>query len=230
MKPLHFLPGLFLIMALTVFPVSRASASDAWITEMGDTPLLKPPFRKTFYAGEMLRVKLLEGTALRLSLGAGSQGGLVAIIPLKGGNRAGAKTILQKEPVIFTETVEEADELALRVFTGVANLEGEVEPMTETAVSEGERAELPIAPQTESVARFVNVSDYRSVFVYSFLTAGEDVSKTSEYDRTITLDFRGSSKSKTWKSSADRVVVEVRKGKVLFKTGQPFAGTTQKTK
>lgn len=213
-----------LICLALLLTASAAFADDLWLAETANAPLMTPPFRKNFYAGEFLRVKLVRGQALRLSLGPGSKGALVAVIPLKGGVRAGEKLLLRKEPLVYTETLEEAEELALKVFAGMANLEGDLETMTEHVLAEGESFTYSLPPFQESVVRFVNVSDFRSTLLYTFFSGGEDISKSSEWDRTITLEFKGSSLTKTWKSAADKLVVEAKKGTLLVKAGRPFAG------
>jgi len=216
--------GSLLCVAL-LWMATAAFADDTWLTESSSAPLLTPPFRKNFYAGELLRVKLIRGQALRIALGPGSKGGMVAVVPLKGGLRAGEKLVLRKEPLVFTETLEEAEELALKVLVGMANLEGDLEPMAEKTLAEGQTFSFELQPFQESVVRFVNVSDFRSTMVYTFFSGGEDISKSNEFDRTITLEFKGSSRVKTWKSASDRLQVEAKHGTVLVKAGRPFAGS-----
>lgn len=199
-----------------------AAADDSWMLDAATAEVLVPPFKKTLYAGELVRLPTARAKALRVSLAQGSSRALVLLIPVKGDKRAGQKEILKDEPLILLHSTVEADYFALKVFTGSANLEADVWPLEETVVPEGQKIEIPLVPHRQVTARFVNVSDFRSTFVHTFYSGEEDVSKATDYNRTASLEFNGSSITRNWKTSANRIVVETVRGKVLVRVGHPF--------
>jgi hypothetical protein len=82
-----------------------------------------------------------------------------------------------------------------------------------------------MTPGMEALGRFVNVSDFRSSVTYEFFSGQTSVSRDAARSRTITLDFRGSSKDKRWECEGDRMEVKVHRGKMIVKAGQPFLQT-----
>jgi hypothetical protein len=198
-------------------------AADNWIKDALSAESMSPPFKKTFYAGELLQIKLQDATAFRLMVSDDSNGGMVAVIPMRGRKRAGKKLKLENETMLFTQSTDEADGLAVKVLTGKVNLEGDVEKMHEIVIEEGQEGEIPINPNRESITgRFINISDFRSTVTFRFMLDGQDVSNTSDRQRTLSLEFKGSSRAKTWKGGADKVIVKVHHGRVKFKAGHPF--------
>jgi hypothetical protein len=210
------------LAALVFFVTAGGCHADWWLEDVKDAPELIPPFRKELYAGELVRVKILKDKALRLIMAEGSTKGLAAIIPISDNKRVGAKRMLEKGPLVFLEMPMESDYLALRVFTGKIQLEGDVVPMKEHRVTEGNKVEVPIEPFQMVVGRFVNGSEYRSVVTYDFLSGPDVISKSSQRNRTHTLEFKNSSIEKTWKSAADKISVEAFRGDIVFKVGSPF--------
>jgi len=136
--------------------------------------------------------------------------------------RSGPKEVLKDEPLLLLHAPSECDYFALKVFTGSANLEASVDTLQEVIVEEGTKATLPLIPFRQATGHFVNLSDFRSTLVYSFSSGGEDISKSTDWNRTINLEFNGSSTTKTWKTAADRITVEAVHGRALVKVGHPF--------
>lgn len=199
-----------------------ALADDTWISEAETGELLSAPFVKTMYAGEMAKLTVPKGKALRLSLRQGSTRALVILIPIKDGKRNGPKEMLKDEPLMLLHTAGEADYFAMKVITGTALLDADVDNVEEFSLDEGQKITIPLIPFRQTTGRFVNLSDYRSTTVYNFLSGTDEISKTSEWDRTVSMEFKGSNQTKTWKTAADKLVVEAVHGKILVKVGQPF--------
>lgn len=214
--------ALLLVFLSIAFPAAEASADDTWMNETDAAALVNAPFRKTLYAGEMFRLAIPKGRAIRLSLGEGSSRAVVLLIPMRDGKRTGPKEVLKDEPLLLLHSSAEADWFALKVFTGVANLDAEVDAVEEFVIDEGQKTTVPLRAFTQTAARFVNLSDFRSTAVYTFLAGQDDISKSSDWDRTVNLEFKGSSMTKTWKTAADRIVIEAVHGKVQVKLGHPF--------
>lgn len=210
-----------LIITLALLP-SFCLGDDPWLTDAAEAQILTPPFRKTLYAGETARLAVLKDKVIRLNIGEGSKKALAVVIPLLEGKRSGPKEILKDEPLILTHSTLEADYFAFKVFTGELHLDVDVEDLPDVVVDEGKEAEIVLIPNHQATGRFVNASDFRSTCIYSFKSAGEDVSKSSDYNRTLTMEFKGSSVIKTWKTEADRLIVRAVRGKVLVKAGHPF--------
>lgn len=215
----------FILFAIVLLASSGALASDKWIKSASKAKLFTPPFRSEFYAGETLRIKVKEGAALRLIVSGEAEGSRVAIIPMNGKTRAGRKTVMEDETLIFTESTDQADVLAAKVVTGKVKIEGDYDPMAEIIIEEGQEGEVEINPYKDTIAgRFVNLSDFRSTVTFKFMLDGQDVSNTSDRHRTLSLEFKGSSRAKNWKGGADKVIVKVHHGKIKFKAGHPFSG------
>lgn len=216
-------PFAALLLALILAAMAgRAAADESWIADAAKAEVLVPPFKKTLYAGELVRLPTARGKALRVALAQGSSRALVVLIPVKDEKRVGPKEVLKDEPLVLLHSTAEADYFALKVFTGVASLEADVWQLEETVIPEGQKVEFPLVPYRQITGRFVNLSDFRSSFVYAFYSRDEDVSKATDYNRTVSLEFAGSNLTKTWKTPADRIVVETLRGKVLVRVGHPF--------
>lgn len=218
------LPVIFAIavLAVTAFGSAEARADDDWIKDARGKKPLVAPFRKNAYAGEVGRISVMKNKVLRLTAAEGSSRATVVVIPLKDGRKAGPKEVLKEDPLILLQSPLEADEFVFKVFTGIVNLEGDVDEVTEVVVEEGKKEEIKLIPFKEATGRFTNISDFRSTCTYSFFSGDEDISKSNDFNRTITLEFNGSNLTKTWKTAADRIVVEAIWGKVLVRIGQPF--------
>jgi hypothetical protein len=213
---------IFVVMLL-LFACLPARAADNWLADALKAQTMQPPFRKTYYAGELLQINITKASALRLSIGDNADGGRVAVIPMKGSRRAGRKVTIDSAPVIFTQGTEEADTLAVKILSGKIDLEGDSERMSEIVIEEGQEGEIVVDPRHETISgRLINLSDYRSTITFRFMLNGEDVSNTSDRQRTLSLEFKGSSRAKTWKGGADKVIVKVHHGKIAFKAGHPF--------
>lgn len=212
----------FFALVFSLLAVSAAHADDTWISEAAEAELVFAPFGKTMYAGEVCRLAVPKGMAVRLSLRAGSTRALAMLIPIKDGKRSGPKEALKDDPLMLLHTTGEADWFALKVFTGTAIIDAEVDRVEEFSLEEGQKVTIPLIPFRQTTGRFVNLSDYRSTTVYSFLAGSDEISKTSDWDRTVSMEFKGSNQTKTWKTAADRMVVEAVHGKILVKVGQPF--------
>jgi hypothetical protein len=196
---------------------------DEWALESSQAPLLVPPFKREVFAGEVFRVGLIQGQALKLTFDGGSRGGVVLAIPVKDKTALAEKEVLKSgKPSVMPYSAGEADAVAVRVFTGTGSLVGELEPMAEKTVSEGETAEFTMTPGIEAIGRFINISDFRSSVTYEFFSGQTSVSRDAARSRTITLDFRGSNKDKRWECEGDKMVVKVHRGKMIVKAGQPF--------
>lgn len=217
------LAGILLIaVAAALCFGASASADDTWMNETADAEKLVAPFRRTMYAGELFRLEVPRGKAMRLTLGEGSSKAIVMLIPMKDGKRTGPKEILKDEPLFLLHSAAEADWFAMKVFTGQARVDAEVDVLEEITVEEGNKIKIPLVPFRQTTGRFVNLSDFRSTANYTFLAGEEDVSRSSDWDRTVNLEFKGSSMTKTWKTPADRMVVEAVRGKIIVKVGHPF--------
>lgn len=213
--------ALVFMALMLVFPPG-ARAEDDWIAEARKTPALKAPFRKNAYAGEVGRIAVMKNKALRLTAAEGSNRATVVVIPLKDGKKVGAKEVLRDEPLTLLQSPLESDEFVFKVFTGIVNLEGDADDITEVVLEEGQKGEIRLIPFKEATGRFTNISSFRSTCSYSFFSGEDDISKSNDFNRTITLEFNGSNLTKTWKTAADRIVVEAIWGKVLVRIGQPF--------
>ncbi|TAL15891.1 hypothetical protein EPN96_11475 [bacterium] len=213
----------FLFLAMILLATPRLWALDEWALESSGAPLLVPPFKREVFAGEVFRAGLVQGQALKLTFDGGNRGGVVLAIPVKDKTALAEKEVLKSGvPAVMVYSAGEADGVAVRVFTGAGSLTGELEPMDEKTVSEGETAEFAMAPGIEAIGRFINVSDFRSSVTYEFFSGQTSVSRDAARSRTITLDFRGSSKDKRWECEGDKMVVKVHRGKMIVKAGQPF--------
>lgn len=211
-----------LFLSISLFTGSAAYSDDTWLVDAKGAELLTAPFGKTMYAGEVCRLAVPKGMAVRLALRSGSARAMVMLIPIKDGKRSGPKELLKDEPLTLLHTTGEADWFALKVVTGTAILDADVDRVEEFSLEEGQKITIPLIPFRQTTGRFVNLSDYRSTTVYNFLAGTDEISKTSDWDRTVSMEFKGSNQTKTWKTAADRLVVEAVHGKVLVKVGQPF--------
>ncbi|MFO7769255.1 MAG: hypothetical protein R6W82_09930 [bacterium] len=115
----------------------------------------------------------------------------------------------------------ENDELVF-VPREASELKVESGEMTEQPLAGGEELSVPIEPGVETVGRFVNLDDGESVCVYEFYRGEEVPMEVPVEYRTITLHGAGDWSQKSWEADADRIVLQVRKGRVQVKAGQPF--------
>ncbi len=208
--------------ALLCLP-ALAIAGDEWVANSANAPVLIPPFSRQVFAGEVFRVVPVQNQAFRLMFDGGERGGVVIAMPERELKAFAGKEVLQsKKPLVFKYSKDEIGSVALRVFTGAGTLSAEIDPMEEKILSEGEKAEFRMTPGKEAFARFVNVSDFRTIFTYEFFSGETSMSKDPARVRTLTLDFKGNDKEKTWDCEGDKMTVTVYKGKVLVKAGQPF--------
>lgn len=214
--------ALHLVLLVLFCLTTTAFADDTWMSETDSAEQLTAPFRRTMYAGELFRLSVPKGRAIRLTLGDGSAKAIVMLIPMKEGKRTGPKEILKDEPLYLLHSAAEADYFAMKVFTGMANVDAEVAMLDEITIEEGKKETIPLVPFRQTTGRFVNLSDFRSTASYTFLAGDEDISKSSDWDRTVNLEFKGSSMTKTWKTPADKIIVEAVRGRVLVKIGHPF--------
>ncbi len=213
---------LIALAALSLCSSLAIAADDTWINDAAKAKGKNPPFTRRLFAGEVLKINLVKSKALRLTLAEYDKGGLLAIIPMKDGRRTGSKILMKDEPVIFTETLAEASYLAVKIITGRVKLTSELADMRLVEIAEGSPVELPIRPRAEISGRFVNISEFRSTCIFSFYKNGEEVSSEPKRNRTLTLEFKGSNKVKTWKPNADTLKIETVRGNILFKYGTPF--------
>lgn len=210
--------------ALTIFflSASPAVAAEKWITNAESAPEMVPPFQRTLYAGEVIRMRVLRNSALRVSFGEGTKGGFAVVAPVKDFEQTEDKRFIQDYPVVLTYSHEEVDYAVLKVVIGMVAVVADLSPMREEYVEEGQEVSFRVEPYMEVRGRFVNLSDFRSIVSYEFRRNGEDVSRSGERDRTIVLNFRNSASEKLWCGTADELIVKVTRGRVLVKAGQPF--------
>jgi formylmethanofuran dehydrogenase subunit D len=210
------------VLTLLLAGAPRAAAMEAWIAEARTAPEVVPPFQRKLYAGEVIRIRVLRSSALRLTFGIETRGGLAVVAPVKNGQQIEEKRIIQEYSEIFTYSFEEADYVALRVVTGFVALEADLAPMREEFVGEGQQVSFRIEPYMEVRGRFVNANDFRSTVSYEFRKDGKDISRSAPIDRTLVLNFRNSASEKLWSTVGDELIVTVKRGRVVVKAGQPF--------
>ena len=221
--PLGYLPFAVAFAAgLFLAPRPARGADDSWIADARAEAPTGAPGKKSMFAGETGRLLVKKNRVLKVALGEGSSRATVIFLPLKDGKRAGDKEVLKDEPLILMHSTVEADEIVFKVFTGAANLEIDSEELKDVIVDEGKKEEIRLIPFQDTVGRFVNLSDFRSSCTYTFMSGGEEVSKSNEWNRPVSLEYVGSSLTKTWKTAADRIIVEAIHGRVLVRIGHPF--------
>jgi len=209
--------GAVVLLLILTLPVQSGNVKvPDWVKGVPNAPVMKPPFEKELAAGEILRVKVENGKALKAS-GTGKIYRFKDGKPLVGVSPAspsGGTTYLYDSYI-------EADEYVI-YSKGGGKIKLSHGDMLEASVVEGMELRLSLKPKDITVGRFVNIDKGESQFVYSFLKSDKDVSKAPLKFRTKTLNTQGNFERFSWEVGADFIAIKVTKGRLQVKVGQPF--------
>ncbi|MFP3999201.1 MAG: VWA domain-containing protein, partial [Desulfobacterales bacterium] len=204
---------------------------EPWMDRVSSAEVLEPPVKKgDMEEGEIFRVKIEPDKALSTFTSGG-----VRIYAFKQGQPV-VKFVYSGGRLKVYLSPEEADEIVLynpsdsRFRDHARVKQGE---MPERVLAAGEEMRIRMKPGDESVARFVNMADSESKVYYTWLSQGRELPESElapKHFRTKTLragkNFRSTFNQLEGKASGDTLLVQVQKGRVLVKAGQPFQPKT----
>ncbi len=204
-----------------------------WASQVSSEPTMVPPFELNLTEGEMVRIKVEPGKDIDVSgrsLTAGNSA--FTVVPFQNGRPVvdpsmGTMNLSEEgQGVRFrrSETIQEADEIVVRVREGEVMISVTVDEMTEQRVMAGEEVKVPVELGKDIKVRLVNLKAGPSKCIWEFSYKGgllsDDDMGPLEY-RTATLRNKNESESQTFQANADEMTVRVEEGEILVKIGQP---------
>ena len=204
---------------------------EPWMDRVASAEVLEPPVKKgDMEEGEIFRVKIERDKALSTFASGG-----VRIYAFKQGQPV-VKFVYSGGRLKVYLSPEEADEIVLynpsdsRFRDHARVRQGD---MPERVLGAGEEMRVRMKPGDESVARFVNMADSESKVYYTWLSQGQELPESElapKRFRSKSLragkNFRSTYNQMEGKASGDTLLVQVKKGRVLVKAGQPFQPKT----
>jgi Ca-activated chloride channel family protein len=204
---------------------------ESWMDRVSSAEVLEPPVKKgDMEEGEIFRVKIKPDKALS----AFTSGG-VRIYAFKQGQPV-VKFVDSGGRLKVYLSPEEADEIVLynpsdsRFRDHVRVKQGD---MPERLLSDGEEMRIRMKPGDDAVARFVNMADSESKVYYTWLSQSQELPESElapKRFRSKTLragkNFRSTYNQLEGEAPGDTLLVQVQKGRVLVKAGQPFQSKT----
>ena len=209
----------------------QGPAREPWMDRVSSAAVLEPPVKKSdLEEGEIFRVQIERDKALSTFASGG-----VRIYAFKQGQPV-VKFVYSGGRLQVYLSPKEADEIVLynpsdsRFRDHARVKQGD---MPERVLADGEEMRIRMKPGDESVARFVNMADSESKVYYTWLSQGTELLEselTPKRFRSKSLragqHFRSTYNQMEGKAPGDTLLVQVQKGRVLIKAGQPFQPKT----
>lgn len=211
--------------SLISLSIHASPKKEAWMSKAAEAPITQPPVDAKLTAGQILRIKLTKGSALKIfTIGGMKPGSGVRVYAMKKGSPVVKVSRGSGTYHVFLSP-READELVVYSKAGGGTVKIQSDRMNERVLTKGERMRVTTRTGKDTFARIVNVATGDSGFLYTWFNEGTEM---PEHEigptgfRSTTLDEPGEVKEIKWDAPGDTLIIEATDGTVLVKAGQPF--------
>jgi hypothetical protein len=204
-----------------------------WAANLDSVPVLTPPAERTMKEGDMYRVKVVSGKAVRVTFeNKADSNTSYTVVPFKDSkpisdvvmNTVNFSSEGETATVTMEETPYEADEIVLRVNSGEAYARVETIDVGEgKKVSAGGEYRMKIVPNEMIELRAVNLTDGPAEAVFTNYQNGAELDPEEigpETYRRLSFSRQYDSRTRTLEPQGDELVVKVNKGELLINAYQ----------